>query len=451
MAYAPVYQMSLISGLLESRLDPEHELLVLANKIDWDTIETSLKPFYKLRGRRAKKVRLMVGLHLLKHRFDLSDEDVVQNLSENLYWMAFCGLDGELTSTTWTKALDASTMTNFRKRIGAKGVALIEGVIRNQLIAERQISPKVHLVDTTAMEKNVAYPTDSNLLDHGRRLIVKTVGQLNELGVGTKVRSFARKGKKALLNLMKLGKDRQERIDKGTKELIGYAKQVLTKIPDVLRGGKRSMDEKLKKKVDVLKAKLKTQRDLLKRVIAQSEARLDGIHLKDKVLSLHEPHVVAIAKGKRGRPNEYGCKVSISIDQNGYVVGHQEYDSNVADLKTLDPALKHWEDVCGAPAKEMGADRGYHTSAPSEEVKRIPKVAIPIKGKKSHPDKKKAYFRRLQRKRAGIEPVIGHLKSDHRMDCSRYKGFEGDKMNVSWAALAWNTKKWARTARKEGR
>lgn len=284
MAYAPVYQMSLIRGLLESRLDPSHELLVLAGKIDWEAIETSLKPFYKLRGRRAKNIRLMVGLHLLKHRFDLSDADVVQNLSENLYWMAFCGLAGELTSSSWTKALDASTMTNFRKRIGAKGVALIEDVIRNQLIEERRISPKVHLVDTTAMEKNVAYPTDSNLLDHGRRLIVKTVGQLNELGVGTKVRSFARKGKKAILNLMKLGKDRQERIDKGNKELIGYAKQVLRKIPDVLRGGKRSMDEKLKKKVDALKAKLKTQRDLLKRVLAQSEAR--GIHLKGKVLSL---------------------------------------------------------------------------------------------------------------------------------------------------------------------
>lgn len=448
MAYAPVYQMSLISGLLESRLNPNHELLVLAGKIDWDAIETTLKPFYKLRGRRAKSIRLMVGLNLLKHRFDLSDEEVTQNLSENLYWMAFCGLNGELASTTWTKALDSSTMTNFRKRIGAKGVALIEDVIRNQLIAEKRISPKVHLVDTTAMEKNVAYPTDSNLLDHGRRLIVKTVAQLNDLGVGTKVRSFARKGKKVLLNIMKLGKDRQERIDKGTKELIGFANQVLTKIPNVLRGGKRSVDEKVNKKVAALKSKLRSQRDLLKRVIAQSEARIKGIHLKGKVLSHHEPHVVAIAKGKRGRPNEYGCKVSISIDRNGYVVGHQEYDSNAADIKTLDSALKHWEESCGSPTQELGADRGYHTSDPSEEVKRIPKVSIPTKGNKPHPDKKKPYFRRLQRKRAGIEPVIGHLKSDHRMNCSRYKGFEGDKMNVAWAALAWNTKKWARSAKK---
>ena len=448
MAYTPVYQMSLISGLLESRLDPEHELLVLANKIDWDAIESSLKPFYKLRGRRAKNVRLMVGLHLLKHRFDLSDADVVQGLSENLYWMAFCGMEGELASATWVKALDSSTMTNFRKRIGAKGVSQIEDVIRHQLIAEKQINPKTHLVDTTAMEKNVAYPTDTNLLDHGRRLIVKTVSQLNELGVGTKVRSFARKGKKVLLNLMKLGKDRQERIEKGTKELIGYANQVLSKIPDVLKGGKRSMDEKAKKKLEALKAKLRAQRDLLKRVIAQSEARLEGVHLKGKMLSYHEPHVVAIAKGKRGKPNEYGCKVSISIDQNGYVVGHQEYDENAADLKTLDPALEQWEEACGVPAKELGADRGYHTSEPSEKVKRIPRVAIPTKGKKPHLDRKKPYFRRLQRKRAGIEPVIGHLKGDHRMDKSRYKGFEGDKMNVSWAVLAWNTKKWTRSARK---
>jgi hypothetical protein len=75
---------------------------------------------------------------------------------------------------------------------------------------------------------------------------------------------------------------------------------------------------------------------------------------------------------------------------------------------------------------------------------KIKRVAIPTKGKISHPDKKKPNLRRLQRKRAGIEPVIGHLKSDHRMNRSRYTGFYGDQMNVSWAVIAWNTKKWVR-------
>ncbi len=491
MAYARFYQASLIDGLIEQRLDPTHELLVLADKIDWDRIEAELRPHYSLRGRKAKRIRLMVGLQILKHRYNLSDEDVVQGIHENVYWMAFCGLPGHLGTATWGKTLDGSTMTRFRRRIGVAGVGLIERIIREQLIAAKEMSHKTHLVDSTAMEKNVTYPTDTGLLDRGRQLIVKTIRKLGELGVKVKVRDFARKAKKVILNVVKLGKDRQERIAQGTKELIAMAEDVLAKVPSALKGagavalnaakaaGKAAQEalssatedarqlagavkdamkaahaaaaKGIKDRTARLTAQLKKQRELLKRVINQAEARWQGVHVKNKVLSLHEPHVVAIAKGKRAKPNEYGAKVSISIDRNGYVVGHQEYAENVADTKSLDPALDAWEEAFGKPAEELGADRGYHTPTPSGKTAKIKRVAIPTKGNVSHPDKKKPHFRRLQRQRAAIEPVIGHLKSDHRMDCSRYRGFDGDQMNVSWAVIAWNTKKWVRRAQGSGK
>lgn len=487
MAYPSFYQARLIDGLLEKRLDPSHELLLLADKIDWEHIETALRPYYSLRGRKAKSIRLMVGLQILKHRHNLSDEGVTQGIHENLYWMAFCGLPGQLGSAEWAKTLDASSMTRFRRRIGAEGVSLIEGVIREQLIAAREMNPKTHLVDSTAMEKNVTYPTDTGLLDRGRQLIVKAIRKLGELGVKVKVRDFARKAKKVILNVVKLGKDRQERIEQGTQDLIAMAQDVLAKVPAALKGagavaanaaraaGKAAQEalssgaQDARQKVDALGAAtrsglaaagkgvkdqiarltepLKEQRKLLQRVINQAEARWQGVHVPNKVLSLHEPHVVAIAKGKRAKPNEYGCKVSISTDRNGYVVGHQEYAENIADTKSLDPALDHWEEAFGNPSDELGADRGYHTPTPSEKTAKIKRVAIPTKGRTKHPDRKKPYFRRLQRQRAGIEPIIGHLKSDHRMDRSRYKGFDGDKQNVSWAVIAWNTKKWVRRAK----
>ncbi len=491
MAYPRFYQASLIDGLLEKRLEPSHELLVLAEKIDCERIESALRPHYSLRGRKAKSIRLMVGLQILEHRYDLSDEDVVGGVHENLYWMAFCGLPGRLGSAEWGKTLDASTMTRFRRRIGAEGVDTIERVIREQLIAAKEMSPKTHLVDSTAMEKNVTYPTDTGLPDRGRRLIVKTIRKLGEPGVKVKVRDFARKAKKVILNVVKLGKDRQERIEQGTKDLIGMAQDVLAKVPAALKGagavaanaataaGKAAQEalssaaqdarqkadalghaagsglaaagKGVKDQITRLREQLKNQRELLKRVIDQAEARWQGVHVPNKVLSLHEPHVVAIAKGKRAKPNEYGAKVSISIDRNGYVVGHQEYAENIADTKSLDPALDQWEEAFGKPADELGADRGYHTPTPSEKTAKIKRVAIPTKGNAPHPDKKKPHFRRLQRQRAVIEPVIGHMKSDHRMDCSRYKGFDGDQMNVSWAVIAWNTKKWVRRAKGSGK
>ncbi len=491
MSYPTFYQASLIDGLLEKRLDPGHELLVLSDKIDWEHIEAVLRPYYCLRGRKAKSIRLMVGLQMLKHRLNLSDAEVVQGIHENLYWMAFCGLPGKLDVTDWGKTLDASTMAKFRRRIGPDGVALVERVIREQLIAAKEMSPRTHLVDSTAMEKNVTYPTDTGLLDRGRQLIVKTIRKLNKLGVKVKVRDFGRKAKKVILNIVKLGKDRQERIEQGTKDLAAMAKEVLSKVPSALKGaavvaanaakvaGKAAQEvlssavedaqvkagalgdaaksslasagKELKAQVARLTGQLKDQRELLRRVIEQAESRWQGIHIKNKVLSLHEPQVVAIAKGKRAKPNEYGCKVSISIDRNGYVVGHQEYAENIADTKSLDPALDHWEEAFGKPSDELGADRGYHTPTPTEKTAKIKRVAIPKKGSVPHPDKKKPQFRRLQRQRASIEPVIGHLKSDHRMDCSRYKGFDGDKVNVSWAVIAWNTKKWVRRSQGSGK
>lgn len=95
-------------------------------------------------------------------------------------------------------------------------------------------------------------------------------------------------------------------------------------------------------------------------MIAQSEARYKGEHIKNKVFSLHEPRVTCIAKGKRGKPNEYGSKVSISMDRNGFIVSHDEYDENVADNNTLAQAVSGWEVATGQAPEELAGDRGYH-------------------------------------------------------------------------------------------
>ena len=94
--------------------------------------------------------------------------------------------------------------------------------------------------------------------------------------------------------------------------------------------------------------------------------------------------------------------------------------------------------------EELAGDRGFHTPDLPENVKQIPTIAIPTKGSTKHPDRKKPSFKRLQRKRAAQEPIISHLKHDHRMDRCRYKGFAGDQINVCLSVIAWNTKKWIR-------
>jgi transposase, IS5 family len=189
---------------------------------------------------------------------------------------------------------------------------------------------------------------------------------------------------------------------------------------------------------------------LVRRVIDQNAERFQGRHVPDKVLSLHEPHVVSICKGKRAKSAEYGCKVTLSIDRRGFVVTHTEYPWNIPDSETLPDAMAGWVAVFGQPPPELAGDRGFHH--PEAERSQlgtagVARLAIPRKGKTRHPAADTAWFKRLQRLRSHIEPVLSHLKADHGMDRCRYKGVAGDQLNVSWAVLAWNTKKWGRLLR----
>src|SRR5580658_1880701 len=442
MSLQKAYQMTIIAGVFQAKLNPNHELLILADKIDWERVAEELSPHYSRVGRNGKPIRLMVGALILKHMHNLSDEETVKRLGGDIYWMAFCGIDEPFATEDW-EPLNPSTMTYFRKRIGPDGVLKVEQVVRGLLLSEKRIAPKSQFVDTTAMEKNVAYPTDTDLLDKGRRRLLAGFKRLKALGRRIKIgRTFARSAKKALVKVAKLGKDRQERIKEGAEQLANFARSVLARVPAALRKAKKHKDEKTQKQIEAAQEQIARDAELLDRVIVQSEARYAGVRLKSKEYSFHEPQVTCIAKGKRGKPNEYGSKVSISVDRNGFVVDHSEYDYNVGDNTTLEQNVCGWEAATGEVPEELAADRAYHMPVYPDKVRQVKRIAIPRTGGTKHADSDKHYFKRLLRKRASIEPVICHLKQDHRMDRSRYQGFGGDRINVSLSVTAWNTRKW---------
>lgn len=327
MAYMKQEQYDIYSHLFQDPLQRNHELLLLADRIDWDDMIDRLLPYYSRRGRRSKKIRLMVGLHILKHRFDLSDEEVVRGLHENIYWMGFCGVklqpqwgsQGEVQSCRF---LDSSTMTKFRRRLGAEGFRTLEEAIREVLISKKRICARSQFVDTTAQPKHIEYPTDTELLDRGRHRLVQSIRRLSSHGVrGIEgVRSFSRLSRKVIVEVHKLGRDRKERIEAGLRKLSGYAQEVVKRVPEVIDHAEKKIRNlytkgatKAARAVERLKDKLESDTNLVKRVVYQSQERLRGVHVPNKVYSLHEPHVACIRKGKRATPNEYGTKVLISI------------------------------------------------------------------------------------------------------------------------------------------
>ena len=157
-------QMSFMSAGLMDQLNPKHPLLCLARSIPWDFFESEFAPQYAAVGRPAKPIRLMVGLSILKHMENVSDELIVQHRVQNPYDQAFCGE----VEFQWSFPCDPSDMLYFRKRIGAKG---FEKILASSIIlhGEKAIEEEV-CIDTRVQEKNISFPTDAKLY---RKMIVR--------------------------------------------------------------------------------------------------------------------------------------------------------------------------------------------------------------------------------------------------------------------------------------
>lgn len=417
------------------RLDPAHELLRAAALIDWDSLQDALSKYYSPLGRSGKPIRLMVGLHILKHRYNCSDERAVEELQENAYWQCFCGFETFQTDVL----LDATSLVKFRNRLGAEGMKQIEAVLLRTWGQMGLVRTKKIAADTTAQPKNIAYPTDVDLLHRIREKIVQRIKRVREeVTLQKPFRPFSRVSKKMVLGIKKFYRRDPEKRAKATQAL----RKIVTR---VVQQANRVVHTLYVRKRKDLARPLHQLTALGMKVIEQTGEVLQGQKPKRRLYSLHEFEVAAIRKGKSHPECEFGSVVSLAFNEDGLILGHREYQTNMADVKTLDPLLKAVQVNTGVIPQQISADRGFSRSLAKEQrwcrrlgVKRL---AVPRRGKQRHPHRLASWFRRAVRRRAAIEPVIGHLKQDHRMNRCRYKGWVGDTANVLWASLAWNTKK----------
>jgi IS5 family transposase len=421
--------------LFSDVLNPEHELLCAARLIDWDGLHDTLCTYYSPLGRQGKPIRLMVGIHILKHRYDCSDERAVEMLHENAYWQCFCGFN----TFQGGQILEATSLVKFRNRIGTAGMKQIEAVLLKAWSEMGLVKTKRVAVDTTAQPKNIAYPTDADLLHRIREKIVRQIKRVRE-GVTLRkpFRTYSQTGKKLLLGIKKFFRKNPEGRKEAIKELKDMTRHVVEQATGVVNSlysrGFREAGRKLKRLVS-----------LGKKVVDQTKQVLSGISPKGRIYSLHEPDVAIIKKGKSHPDCEFGAIVALSKNDDGLILSHMEYQHNVADVNTLGRVITGVKRNTGRPPRDVTADRGFDQSLKKQENCRrrwgVERIAIPKKGKTPHPDSKESWFRKALKQRVKIEPIIGHLKCDHRMNRCRYKRAAGDTVNVVWATLAWNTKK----------
>ena len=414
-------QTDLLRSRLDQIVDLAHPLAKLARSIDWSFLEQRFGAAYTDRpGRPPLPTRLMAGLAILKHMHSLSDEVLCERWLENPYYQLLCG------EAFFRHALpfDRSSMTRWRQRMGEeKLIALMQESLH---LATRSGAAKPAdftrvIVDTTVQPKAISFPTDAKLLHRARERLVRLA---QKHGV-TLRQSYARVGKFALIRHQRYAHAKQfKRANRALRTLRTQLGRVIRDI------GRKITDDAALREIFAVPLSLA-------RRVREQRQRQRG----RKVYSLHAPEVECIGKNKPHRPYEFGVKVSVATPlrccRGGQFVAHvgalpgNPYDGHT--LATVVPAITR---QIGVALTRVIADAGYR----GHNAPRSPGLRVYTSGQKRGVTQQ---IKRELRRRAAVEPVIGHLKAEHRMGRNYLAGRAGDAVNALMAAVGYNFRRLA--------
>lgn len=400
-------QKELFRVELAGLVDVAHPLVKLGEKINWALFEDQLgATFDRQTGAPGINTRLMVALHYLKYQYNLSDEAVVARWVENPYWQHFSGrqfFEHELP-------IDPSSMTRWRKRLGEAGAETMLRATIETGMAMKAITPAQlrHVnVDTTVQSKAIRFPTDARLYDRAReRLVAHARTQ------GLKIKqSYERVGKYLVMRSSRYAHARQMKRAKAcTRKLRTHLGRVIREVQrqGVVPGLTRILA-------------------VCQRIHAQKT------YDQAKIYSVHEPEVQCIAKGKAGKKYEFGQKVSVAVtSKGGWLMGALCAAGNPYDGHTLQKQIEQVERLCikKSGQKTVHVDMGYRGHNYQGEH-------VVIVDKRRRGETPKRTWRWMKR-RAAVEPTIGHLKAEHRLERNQLRGTLGDSINAILSAAAMN-------------
>ncbi|MGH6883496.1 MAG: IS5 family transposase [Hypericibacter sp.] len=409
-------QVDLFRSRLDQILNLDHALVKLARSINWSFLESQFGAVYDDDpGRPPLPTRLMAGLAILKASHNLSDEVLCERWVENPYYQFFCGEE----FFQHRLPFDRSSLTRWRQRMGEDKLnALVQESLATavRLEAAKPADFTAVIIDTTVQEKAIAFPTDAKLMHRARERLVRLA---HKHGVALR-QSYARVGKFVLIKHQRYAHAKQfKRANKALKRLRTMLGAVI-----------RDLTRKLADRPDLAEV-FALPLSLARRVKDQRQRERGR-----KVYSLHAPEVECIGKGKAHKPYEFGVKVSIATtlkrSKGGQFAVHAKaMPGSPYDGHTLATVIPEIEKSVGAELGKIVADAGYrgHNAAKDKSFK------VYVAGmKRGLSEAVKRAFRR----RAAVEPVIGHLKSDHRMGRNFLAHTVGDAANAVLAAAGYN-------------
>ncbi len=398
----------LFQSSLDSQLNMDHELVKLSQMINWSLLEIEFTSYYDPSiGRRGQPVRLMVGLLMLQHTFNISDENLLRAWVENPYWQYFCGCEYLETK----RPIHPSLLSKFRRKIGKEGVEKIlkltlEVALKAKMVKSRDLQKII--VDTTVQPKNITYPTDAKLFYKGIKILI-AYAKKEEVDLR---QNYLRVSKEASWKSACYARANQfKRSQKETKKLKIFLGRIYRDI------------QRKTKNFKTLSIEFCIKLALVDRLLNQKKDD------KKKLYSFHEPLTECIFKGKPHKKYEFGVKVGIAcLHKNCFVVGVKALHGNPYDGHALKGLLDQTEFNTKANVSRIYADKGFKGHY-------LEGPAIFISGRKKGLT---GHFLRELKRRPAIEPVIGHMKNDGRFARNFLKGVLGDHLNAILSGVGYN-------------
>jgi IS5 family transposase len=402
-------------------------------------------PQSRRRGRPGTPAEVVIRMLMLKHLFDWSYDDLEREVRANLVYRMFTRIDaGEVP--------DAKTILKIARALGPE---VIEQLHR-QVIEVAKRAGVTHgrrfRVDTTVVETNVHYPTDSTLLRDGVRVLTRTLQRASTaLGDPTgRIRNRLRSVTRRVLIIGYEARSPKTRdaMVKSYRKLMATTRAVLRDAATMvrrLRHRERMASPQIRPILRRAQDGLEAMRPLVQRVVDQTRARVLGgdTHVPDKILSLFERHTVTIRKGKIAKPNEFGNLVTIQEAEHQIVTAFEIHPTRPADVTLWIPALDRHQAIFGRAPDLAAGDRGF-SSARNEQAavdRGVRRVVLPRRGPKSPARRayeRQRWFRRGQRWRVGCEGRISVLKRRHGLRRCRYHGVDGMHRWVGFGVIADN-------------
>jgi IS5 family transposase len=405
-------------------------------------------PKSRTRGRRGVAAEIVLRMLLLKHIRNWSFAELEREVRPNLLYREFTRIGSG-------KVPDAKTLGRQAQALGPQVVEqmhrrVVELAVENQVVRGRKMR-----VDTTVVETNIHYPTDSSLLGDGDRVLTRLMKKVTAIAgaAGTKLRDSMRSAQRRVAEIARASRAKGEKgkakLDRLYPKLLEITGRVMGQArrfsAEIGSGVKRSSDVLQQAKLRGLKAQIDDMVETVKKVVHQTKARVFGgdTHVAGKILSVFEQSTEVIRKGKASKPTEFGKVVKVQEAENQIVIDFEVYDQKPSDSDLLIPAIQAHEKLLGRVPDLAAADAGFFSAKNEAEAQKmgVKRVSVPNRSTKSparRQHQKQRWFKKGQKWRTGCEGRISVLKRRHGLRRSLYKKAAGIKRWVGLGVIADN-------------